>query len=301
MRLGKEGKVVRESDKYEIGDYGGSQALIIKEWSRECEDVLKDQQLLVVLNQARGWKARSVSFLAGLEIERLAILAHVPLEGLESVGQIRNLKMLSLNCEPKRKVSLDGLENLSDCWLSWSKHYESVFLLCSLKKLGFSDFPYRDLSKLIGLNDLEELRIKGGKLSSFYGIQAFSDTLMSLELCALRRIDRLDELEQLHKLERLRIDGCRKVKSILPLKNLTNLRSLTLSDLGELDSLTPIQRLIHLEDLVFAESTDFLDGDLSCLGSLPSLREVAFQPRSHYSHTNFLGLTRAIRKPWKRK
>lgn len=284
---------------YEIGEYGGRQSLIVKQWSEECEEVLKREQMLVVFNQARGWKPRSMSFLAGHQIEELAILAHVPIGGLDAVVHIRNLRTLSLACEAKSAVRLDQVEGLKECWLSWSKQYESVFQTTSLRKLGVSDYPFEDLSRLTGLINLEELAIKGGKLCSLAGVKVVSHSLNALELCGLSQLRQLDELDDLRKIEQLRIDGCKGITTIEPLRHLSNLRSLVLSDLGEIDSLKPVQQLHHLEELVFAESTNVLDGDLSFLESLPNLRDVVFQPRRHYSHTNFLGLTRLFRKPWK--
>lgn len=285
---------------FEVTDYGGKRALVVKRWSSECDRLLQDEHLLVVLNQARGWAPEPLTFLAGRQIRSLAILAHTPLVGLESVLEIRGLERLSLDCEPTSEINLGRLQSLQHCWLSWSPHYQSIFTLHSLVSIGFSSYPHRDLSPLGQMRGLERISIKEGKLKTLFGLRALSSTLTYLELAGLPHLGSLDEIDHLDRLRCLRVDGCRKITSLQPLTSLTNLRTLTLSDLGDLDSLSPVQGLDQLEQLVFAESTNILDGDLSHISKLPSLREVIFQPRRHYTHFSLFGLTRPIRKPWRR-
>jgi hypothetical protein len=109
--------MVSEIPDYEVGEYGGAEALVVRQWSKGCEEELRAKQRLVVLNQARGWKPQSLSFLAGLEIEQLAVLAHVPIAGLVCVASIRNLRKLSLDCEPTETVPLDQVRRSSPAGL----------------------------------------------------------------------------------------------------------------------------------------------------------------------------------------
>jgi hypothetical protein len=63
------------------------------------------------------------------------------------------------------------------------------------------------------------------------------------------------------------------------------LNKLILSDDGPIESLVPLEGLAALDWLVFPGTTEVLDGDLSVLLRLPSLRTVAFKDRANYTHT----------------
>lgn len=100
----------------------------------------------------------------------------------------------------------------------------------------------------------------------------------------LRKLTSIEEIEKLTQLEELEIKNCTKIGTIDAVKKLKNLRKLWLIDCKDIQSLKPIVSLQKLVSLLFYGSTNITDGDLAPLTKIDNLRDVAFQPRKHYSH-----------------
>jgi len=82
----------------------------------------------------------------------------------------------------------------------------------------------------------------------------------------------------------LNIDTCKAIDSIEEVGSLPRLRKLNLNNDGNIESLKPLDNLKGLELVVFYESTNILDGDLTPLWRQKNLSRVSFQNRKHYSH-----------------
>jgi hypothetical protein len=82
----------------------------------------------------------------------------------------------------------------------------------------------------------------------------------------------------------LEVHTCRAIRRIDEIRSLSRLKKLHLNNDGEIESLKPIADLTKLESVLFYESTDIVDGDLSPLLRLKSLSRVSFRNRRHYSH-----------------
>src|SRR5690348_16386240 len=108
--------------------------------------------------------------------------------------------------------------------------------------------------------------------------------LFSLRLANLKRLTSLAGIEGLKRLEELDIHTCRSITSIEEVGFLPQLRKLYLNDDGEIESLKPLERLHCLREVLFYESTNILDGDLTPLVHQKNLLRVSFQNRRHYSH-----------------
>jgi hypothetical protein len=91
-------------------------------------------------------------------------------------------------------------------------------------------------------------------------------------------------LDALTELVELEITNCPRLERIDVVARLAELQKLTLGNNGKVESLKPLRGLRNLHWLTFPESTNIVDGDLTPLLELPSLRKVAFQNRRHYSH-----------------
>jgi hypothetical protein len=65
---------------------------------------------------------------------------------------------------------------------------------------------------------------------------------------------------------------------------LTALKKLHLNNGGAIASLKPLLNLDGLESVMFYESTNIVDGDLSPLLRQKNLARISFQNRRHYSH-----------------
>ena len=84
-------------------------------------------------------------------------------------------------------------------------------------------------------------------------------------------------------LEELEVHTCPRISSIKELGSLTRLRKLHLNNDGEIESLKALNKLDRLESVLFYESTNILDGDLSPLERQRKLSRVSFRNRRHYS------------------
>src|SRR5690606_14348276 len=99
-----------------------------------------------------------------------------------------------------------------------------------------------------------------------------------------RKMTSLTGIAALNKLEVLEIDNCKDVDSISEALSLSRLKNLFLLNTGDLDTIRGIENLTELEQLVFDESTNIVDGDLSSILHLKKLKKIAFQNRKHYTH-----------------
>jgi hypothetical protein len=57
-----------------------------------------------------------------------------------------------------------------------------------------------------------------------------------------------------------------------------------LLNIGNIETIKGIENLKDLNDFIFYESTNILDGDLYPITKLENLKKIAFQNRRHYSH-----------------
>jgi Leucine-rich repeat (LRR) protein len=286
-------------ENYYIDEYAGDQALIVRKWDNQCEEILRKNKLdFVVLNQARGWTPVNIDFLAGVSVKKLQIIAYSPLKGLEKLNKIQDLAWLSLECEAKNAVDLSNLK-IEECWFNWSENLNSILAIKTLKRCRVSYWPFKDLSTLSSLEKLEELKITEGKLRSLNGIGIWGNSLKKLDLIYLKQLNSLEGIELFVNLEDLSLEGCKKIEDLTLVGELKKLKSLNFSDIGEVRSVAPISSIKSLKKLDFGGNTNIIDGDLSCLSSLKDLQKVLFEPRKHYSHSSIMGLTRPIRKFWR--
>jgi hypothetical protein len=133
------------------------------------------------------------------------------------------------------------------------------------------------------LSNLESLAILNAPIADLQGLRALTK-LRSLRLSGLRCLKSLSGVEELANLEELEVHTCRAIRSIDEIRSLTHLKKLHLNNGGKIESLKPLAELTQLESVLFYESTDIVDGDLSPLLRLNNLARVSFQNRRHYSH-----------------
>jgi hypothetical protein len=132
---------------------------------------------------------------------------------------------------------------------------------------------------------LESLGVLNAPLHSLDGIASLNK-LRALRIANLTKLPSLAGLEALENLEELDINTCRKIGAINEVGALKKLRKLFINNCGDIESLKPISSLENLEVVLFTESTNILDGDLSYLKGKEKLVNVAYRNRKHYSHKN---------------
>lgn len=237
------------------------------------------------LNTARGWPGGDVSFLG--RIRDFLVWLRLLDFGLASdaaVSGLVRLRHLDLNAFASGDLDLTGLRDLRSCALQWRDGLRSLFLLEQLQRVFLNEYLARDLSAFAVFGSLRELRINGAKRLESIGSVGDCASLEVLELAGCPRLSGLLGIEQFRSLSRLELHGARRVGSLRGVGALTKLEELFLIGCGDVESLAPLARLESLRTLVFSESTNVLDGDLSCLHGLRSLERVAFRDRRHYSH-----------------
>jgi len=167
--------------------------------------------------------------------------------------------------------------------LEWRPKAASLFDCRTLKNLFVNRYKGKDVAAFARLANLESLAIMNAPVENLHGFGALK-RLRSLRLGGLRRLTSLAGIEGLANLEQLTIDTCRAITSIAEVEHLARLKKLHLNNDGNIASLKPLEKLTALESVLFYESTNITDGDLSPLMRLKHLVRVSFQNRRHYSH-----------------
>ena len=159
----------------------------------------------------------------------------------------------------------------------------SLFDCTTLKRLFVNRYHGRDVIPFARLVELESLAILNAPIENLLGLNRLTK-LRRLRLANLKRLSSLQGIEGLRNLEELEVNTCRGIGSIEQVGSLSQLQKLYLNNDGDIKSLKPLEKLDRLESILFYESTNILDGDLSPLLRQRNLSNVSFQNRRHYSH-----------------
>jgi len=180
-------------------------------------------------------------------------------------------------------IRFSAFPNLEDCALEWRPGSESLFDCTTLKALFLNGYVGENLTAFSHLSRLESLAVLNATITSVDGVGALHN-LCDLRLANLRNLTDLKGLENLRVLEELEVHTCPKIGSIDEIAALSKLRKLHLNNDGKLESLKPLNSIGCLESILFYESTNILDGDLSPIARQMNLKRVSFRNRRHYSH-----------------
>jgi hypothetical protein len=267
----------------EPGTYG-RRAIITAPWRDEMASALVEANIRELdLNDGKGWRGSELSFLTSLpQLQSLTIL-DLTISHIDEIHLLRELRELEVITYCDTKISFSAFPFLQRCSLQWRAGAASLFECSSLKHLFVDGYSGKDVLPFTKLANLESLAILNAPIESLEGLSALKN-LVSLRLGRLIRLKSLAGIEGLKNLEALEIQRCWKIGSIEQVAGLIRLRTLFVNDSGEIESLQPLTNLKRLESVMFYESTNILDGDLSPLTQLPKLSEVSFRNRKHYSH-----------------
>jgi hypothetical protein len=195
---------------------------------------------------------------------------------------LTKLRALEITTYCSTEIRFSKFPLLEDCTLEWRPKAESIFDCKTLIKLLINRYKGKDIAPFTKLESLESLSILNAPLENLHGLGSLRK-LRSLRLANLKRLKSLDGIEGLENLRELEIHTCLGIHSIDELGYLTQLRKLYLNNDGDIASLKPLNNLNELESVVFYESTNIIDGDLSPLLRQKHLSNVSFQNRRHYS------------------
>lgn len=279
------GALVAESYEYERAFDGAMDLVVTGAWSSETRRVAESGEYdRLVLNYARGFRARTLDVVADLPLKRLSVLART-LKDVEAIYTLgATLEELSIT-SGARELRLDLLPALTGISADWPVIASSVSSAKQLKVVEASRFSEEDLRNFSGLEALTNLW-----LSNCIRLQA----LDGLESLGLLRELRIYEAPVLHDVSRLAhlggqtltglcISGARSLREYATIFNLEGLQFLELSDCGPISSLAGIKNLRALQDLDLHGDTYVVDQDLNPVLEVPRLSNFTIRDLKSYT------------------
>jgi hypothetical protein len=268
----------------EKGEYG--QRLVLNAgWSDQILDYMLAHDIKEVnINYARGFTGQNVDFLTKVPFLAaiLIIVYHTP--NLQAINSLHNLRSLSIGGQEKVQIDFANFPQLVQCALMRKIKTKGLFECTTLRDLYLNPYSAKDTSNLAALSNIESLRLISAPAVELNGLRHL-EKLTKLEISYFTKLPSLSGIEYLTGLESLEINACRKLTNIEEVKELRNLKRFVVANCDDIASLKPLEHLDKLEKVIFNESTNIVDGDLSPLENLPHLKLVAFRNRKHYSHT----------------
>lgn len=235
------------------------------------------------LNHARGWSGTTLDFLDTVpELVAFSILDFT-IKDVTPLHRLTTLRSLEVSTYCDTKIDFHQFPALERCVFYWRSGSESLFECAALWWLFLHRYSGSGSEPFARLAALQELSIANSELREVESLAALKN-LRFLGLYNLKKLASLRGLEELGQLEALEVNGCKGIGRIDELAALTRLRRLQLNDDGPIASLSPMRGAADLEQVLFYESTNIADGDLTPLAALPRLQHISFQNRRHYSH-----------------
>lgn len=269
--------------RFEDGDYG-LRAVLTSTWSDAVGvEVNRLACAEIEINHAKGWSGNDLSFLVGFPKLKALKIIDFAIPSVEPIHVLHELQTLRVMTYCRTKINFSSFPMLEDCGLEWRSGAESLFKCVTLKKVFVNRYSGKDVSLFAQLVNLESLAILNAPIENLHGLGALKH-LRDLRLAKLKKLRSLAGIERLMNLEELEIHTCLGITSIDEIGCLSRLRMLYLNNDGNISSLKPLNKLGKLESVLFYESTNILDGDLSPLMQQKNLSRVTFQNRRHYSH-----------------
>jgi len=269
--------------EFEQGKYG-LRAVLKSAWSDQIAGEIQTRRCLELeLNHAKGWVGSDLSFLISCPWLKSLKIIDFKIESVEPVHALHELRALEVMTYCRTELRFSAFSQLEDCALEWRPKAESLFDCFTLKSLFVNRYSGKNLASFSQLENLESLAVLNAPVESLDGI-ALLRKLRFLRLANLKKLKSLAGVEALTKLEEIEVHTCRQIGSIDEVAALPNLRKLHLNNDGDIASLKPLDAVGRLESVLFYESTNIVDGDLSPLMRQKHLSRVSFQDRRHYSH-----------------
>lgn len=273
--------------EFEKGKYG-LKAIIKTTWQDSFLNILVDENIVELeLNIGKGWRRGNQQHLIFLEylpnLKSLDIL-DLSIESIESIHYLKNLKSINISTYCKTKIDFNNFPLLEDCFIEWRKGCNSLFDCKNLKILGINKYKEIDSNLFSNLINLEKLTLLNSTVINLDGVFELKN-LNYLSIGVLNRLESLKGIEKLQTLERLEIQKCKNIHSVIQIFQLKKLKIFFLIDSGNIESIKGIENLTELDKFMFYESTNIEDGNLKPLFELKKLTDISFQNRRHYTHT----------------
>lgn len=268
---------------FEQGKFG-LKAIIKVRWEDSLLRLLLERNIRELeLNIGKGWRGKSIEFLKELSQLQSLEIHDETLELIEPIHYLPNLAELELATYSDFPVDFHAFPKLENCGFEWIKGSDSLFDCKSLKGLGLNSYKKKSSEPFSNLVNLERLTLLNSPIENLNGIVKLVG-LVYLSIANLGKVTSLIGIDALRDLEVLEIDRCKGISSVSEAFSLSKLKNLFLLNTGDIETLRGIENLTELEQLIFDESTNIVDGDLSPILSLKKLKKISFQNRRHYTH-----------------
>lgn len=262
----------------------GTRAVITAPWSSKlCDEINLRRPDELELNTSKGWKGEHIEFVSSFDWLQSFIIIDFSMSDVGPIHGLVNLQSLEISTYCRTPIEFSSFPRLKRCSLEWRTGAESVFECATLQDLFINQYKGASSDYFGQLSNLHTLGVLNSPLKDIIHFASL-EKLRSLRLANLRQLRSLDGIGNLRHLTEFTLHNCRNVTSIDCLSNITSLKALYLLNGGDIESLKPIENLPLLQKLIFYESTNILDGDLSFAFANKNITEVAFQDRKHYSH-----------------
>jgi len=262
----------------------GRRAVLNSSWATGMIEYLSSNGIVeLVLNQAKGWKGNDLSFLSQLPNLKLFEIFDFNIKDITPIHSLTALRRLGVTTYCSTGIRFPLFPYLESCGLEWRPKAASLFECKTLQNLFINRYTGKNVDLFAKLITLESLGILNAPIENLRGLSELNN-LRLLRLANLKRLSSISGIEGLANLEELEINTCRGITSIAGIEHLSQLKRLHLNNDGDIASLKPLEKLTALESVLFYESTNIVDGDLSPLMRQKNLTRVSFQNRRHYSH-----------------
>jgi len=262
----------------------GTKAVVKGLWQDAYVKLLLDKNVQEIeLNDGKGWCGENVDFLRLIPNLKSLILIDFSIKSIEAIHSLSELVKLEISTYCKAPINFNAFPNLVECGFEWIKGSDSLFEASSIQKLFINTYDKKNSDVFSKLFNLKELSILNSPIENIQGLSVLKD-LKVLRLGNLKKVTSLQGLQNLHELEELEIQRCKGISAISEVLYLSKLKRLLLIDLGDITSIKGIENLTELNDFLFYESTNIVDGDLLPITKLNSLKKISYQNRKHYSH-----------------
>jgi hypothetical protein len=271
--------------EFETGEYG-TRAVVKSTWHENYTSLLLDKGISELeLNHAKGWYGSDVNFLQSFPaLKSFTIIDfNAVLKSINAVHYLSKLKVLNISTYCKTPIDFNSFPNLEKCGLEWRNGSESLFNRISLNKLFLNSYNKNNSYVFSPLTNLKDLTILNAPLENLLGLAALNQ-LKYLRIGNLKKIVSLHGIGELSELEELKIQRCKGIRSIIDIVKLKKLKRLLLLDLGDIETIKGIENLTELDEFLFYESTNIIDGDLFPLLKIKKLSNISFRNRKHYTH-----------------
>ncbi len=262
----------------------GRRMVLRSAWSSEARSAAQGADVRELdLNYAKGWTGHDYAFLSELSRLEALDITDRNARDVTPIHYLPDLRRVKVFTYCKTPIDFGKFPLLEECALEWRPRSESLFAHSGVKRVFINKCPIKDLRAMSLMTGLESLSLASPKLETLEGIEALR-ALTFLGIYVAGRLAGLAGVEGARNLVHLEVNDCSRVRDVTPVGALHRLQSLHLCNDGDIETFRPLRELKELEQFLFYESTNVLDGDLSPLKSLPKLRKVAFMDRKHYTH-----------------